>query len=950
MLFRLFRNVAGGLAAVLLLSTAVLVAQQGALQPRTAPNSQELIPFDSAVRTGSLPNGLTYFIRQNPRPVNRITLRLAVKAGAIDEADDQQGLAHLIEHMAFNGSTHFKPGEIISYFESVGARLGPHVNARTGFDDTVYMLDVPSDKSDIVYRGLTALADFGGGLTLDPKEIDKERGVVIEEWRGGLGASSRIRDKQIPILFYRSRYADRLPIGKPDIIRNAPAERLRSFYDTWYRPERMAVVAVGDFDPSRMEADIRTAFSPLEARAPAAPDPDTSVPIPHPLLVSVVTDTELTQSSVEVMRKRPSQGSSRVGDYRRSVVGRMVEQMIDERFSELSRRSDAKFLSAGAGDGALSRTVDAFVFHARVPDGKIEEGVAVLAAEARRVREFGFNASELARAKLWIAAYYERAYNERDKTESGSLAQEYVAFFLDEEPSPGIAYEYLLVRQLLPDITLDEVSALVRQLLIDDSRVLIAVSPQKPNIRIPSEAELQTALASAEQVAVTAWNDTASVGELMETAPAPATVVSRREIGEIGVTVVKFSNGVEAWLKPTDFKNDQVLFSLNARGGASLAAPEDYLEASLSPGLVSLSGVGGRKALDLRKLLTGKIASASPFVGLSTHGIGGSAAPAELETALQLLYQTFVAPGNDPDAFVLMKRQLDAAVANRNRAPMDIFGERVSLVNSSGHYTAKPLTAERIAALSRDKISDFYRQRFSNAADFTFFMVGAFKLNDAVPLVARYVGSLPSTGTRTSNFKDVGRRFPTEVQRVRVDSGREPRSQTIISFFTDAPPTPTEQERLAQASVVLEIALREALREDLGQTYTVSVGLSQSLPQRGDGHMSISFGASPENVEAMTTRVLQEVKRLQDAGPSDDLTSRAKESAKREYETALRQNGYWIRRLEAVHLFGNDPVDIIRRTQRIDAVTPSVLQETFKRYFPSDRLTIVTLVPTSADR
>src|SRR5438128_96751 len=383
--------------------------------------------------------------------------------------------------MAFNGSAHFKPGELVSYFESVGARLGPHVNAYTSFDETVYMLDLPTDKPGIVNKGLTALADFAGGLTLSPEEIDKERGVVIEEWRGGLGAGSRIRDKQFPILFYKSRYAERLPIGKPDVIRNAPVERLRAFYDTWYRPDRMAVIAAGDIDASQIEQSSKETFAGVE-------------------------------------------------------------------------------------------------------DGRLEEGIAALATEAKRIREFGFSATEMDRAKKWMAASYERAYSERDKTESSSFASEYVRYFLDDEPSPGIEYEYKLVQQLLPGISVNEASAMAKALLADDSRVILAVSPQKPAIRIPSDAELQAALTATNAAPVTEWVDASSGRALMEHAPAAAAVVSRRAIDGLGVTVVKFANGVDAWLKPTDFKNDQVLFTLDAPGGTSLAPAADYPEATLATG------------------------------------------------------------------------------------------------------------------------------------------------------------------------------------------------------------------------------------------------------------------------------------------------------------------------------------------------------------------------------
>ncbi|MPZ17697.1 MAG: hypothetical protein GEV06_07285 [Luteitalea sp.] len=912
------------------------------LDPRAA------LPLDPAVRTGTLPNGLKYFIRHNDRPAQRVSLRLAVKSGSLQEADDQQGLAHFIEHMAFNGSTHFKPGEMVSYFESIGARLGPHVNAYTSFDHTVYSLALPSDKADVIAKGLTALADVAGGLTLDPKEVDKERGVVVEEWRGRLGVSSRIRDEQLPIIFFKSRYAERLPIGKPDILKNAPVEHLRAYYDTWYRPERMALIIVGDVDPVLLQAAVTSEFASLKARAAVAPDPTATVPLRHRLLASVVTDPEMTRSSVQVLRKRAKQADYRVADYRRALIERMVERMLNERLDVLAREPDAKFLGASANDGAISSTVAAFGLSARVADGRIEDGVELLAVEAKRARELGFTESEVDRAKKSMAAFYKRAYAERDKSESGAFAQEYLNLFLEDEPSPGIEYEYRLVQRLVPSISTAEISTMARSLLADDGRMVLAVSPQKRGLRVPTERELQAALTAADARAVTAWSDAPLGRELMEAKPTPSRVSSRREISDVGVTVVRFANGVEAWLKPTTFKNDQILFTLRALGGVSLASRPDFIEASLSPAYVRASGVGGLKAVDLQKLLAGKLAGASPFATMSTHGISGRATPADLETSLQLLHQAFTAPGDDPEAFAVMKRQMGAAAANRGRSPGQVFGERLTQLNTSNHWTSEPLTAERVAALDRQKMTASYRELFANAADFTLFMVGAFKIDEAVPLLAQYVGSLPSKGKPASQFRDVGIRFPSSVDRATVEMGREPKGDVVISFFADPPPDPVEQENTAAATTVLNIALRDMLREELGQTYTVSVGLLQRLPQRGGGHIQVSFGAAPENIGSMTEHVLQEIKRLQQEGPSADLIGRAKESTRRRHETALQQNDYWVSRLQAVQMFRRDPSEILSRGARIDAITPQTVQEAFRRYFSLDRYTVATLVPAPA--
>jgi zinc protease len=938
---------AAALAAVapVLLSGSVQQGAAPAPAPPAAVAPDAPIPFDPAVTAGTLPNGLKYYVRRNSRPEKRILMQLAVKAGSVDETDQQQGLAHFLEHMGFNGTKRFKAGELIAALESSGSRLGPHVNAQTGFDDTIYMFQLPTDRPEIVEKGMQALADFAGGMTLDPKEIDKERGVVLEEWRGGLGAGSRLRDQQIPVLFYQSKYAERLPIGKPEVLKSFPPAELRAFYTKWYRPDRMAVVAVGDMEPSAMEALIKREFTPLAKPSAAPPERSYPVPLPPEVLIKVATDPEATQSSVSIVRKRPSLPQDKIADYRRSLVNSLASEMINERFDEMARKADAPFLGAGAYGGSLSPTVDTFTLSASVQDGRIAPGLVALEVEANRVEQHGFGAGELDRARKDLLARYDRAYAERDRTESGSYVQEYINHFLQGEPSPGIVYEHKLVQSLVPSITAAEVAAAAKASFSDASRVILGVSPQKAEIKVPTEVELKAAVTSADAVAVTAWADTASTAALLERTPDPGTVAGRREIPELGVTVVRFSNGVEAWLKPTDFKNDQVMFSLVASGGTSVQTPDKYVEAQLATGQVELSGAGGHRAIDLPKLTAGKLASASPFIGTSSHGFQGSSTPAHIETALQLLYIKFTAPGDDPEAFALIKRQLQAAVVNRLSSPGAVFNDKVAEVNTMKHFTSQPLTVDRIAALDRAAMVAFYKARFTNAADFTLFVVGTFKTDEILPLLGRYVGSLPSTGKPSSRYKDIGVTFPSTSERVRVEKGKEPKSDTVISFFADPPLEENEQTRVEAATEVLEIALRDILREELGETYGVSVALSQALPQRGAGHVQIRFSGAPDNAEKMTARTLQEVARLQKEGPSQDLTTRAKETARRGYETAVKQNGFWLQRLQSAKLLDRDPLLILTRLQRIDAVTPALLHETFKKYFPTERSTVITLMP-----
>ena len=945
MLTRGFRNVL--LAVVLLpfVTQPVTTARQAAAQ-KPSFDPADTLPFDATVTRGTLPNGLTYYIRKNTRPEHRVMLQLAVKAGSVDETDTQQGLAHFLEHMAFNGSEHFGPGELIKTLESTGARMGPHVNAYTSFDETVYMFQVPTDKEGVVDKGLQGLADVGANLTLDPKEIDRERGVVIEEWRGGLGAAARLRDQQIPVLYHGSKYAERLPIGKPEVLKSFTPATLRDFYTKWYRPDRMALVIVGDIDPVAMEATVRKMFGAMKRPAEAAPARSYDVPLHSELLVEVATDPEATQSSVSILRKRNKLGDATVADYRRNLSEQMVYQMLNERFDELSRKKEAQFLGAGAYESSLSPKVGVFALGAGVEEGKIPQGLAALEIETNRAQQFGFGPAELERAKKGWLASYERAYNERDKSESGSYAQEYVAHFLQGEPSPGIEYEYRLAQSMVPAITAAEVADMAKSLFVDAARVVIATSPQKEGLAIPTEAQLRDAMSRAESVAVTAWNDAGSGRALMESIPDPGRIESRREIKELGLTVVRFANGVEAWLKPTNFKNDEVLFSFATKGGASNAPPEKYVEALLASALVQVSGIGGHRAVDLQKLLAGKLAQANPAISLSTHAINGSARPGDLETGLQLLNLTFTSPGNDDEAFANIKKQLEAVYANREQNPNLLYGEKVMQVNTSNHYTAASVTVDRIARLDRAAMAAFFKERFSNAADFTFIMAGAFTVDEALPLVARYVGSLPSTGKAASSVKDVGLKFPAAIERVTVNKGREPKVTTRISYFADPPQDANIVTRLSSAADVLEIALRDILREELGETYTVGVGFQQETFQRGGGHVAISFTAAPENLQRMTERVMQEVQRMQKDGPTEDLVNRARETALREHETGMKQNGYWLSRLQAAKLLDRDPIEhMLGRESRIKAVNVANVKEMSVTYFPMDRYTIVTLAP-----
>jgi len=942
------------LAAVVVSASVSMWAQAAPAQAPAAPAAaavpaelalDRVLPVDPAVRTGQLANGLKFFIRNNGRPAKRVSLRLAVNAGALQEEPDQRGLAHFLEHMAFNGTQNFKPGELVAFLESIGARFGPHVNASTSFDETIYMLDVPTDRDGYVDKALLVLHDFASGVLLLPEEVDKERGVVLEEWRGRLGAGSRTTDKQLPVLLQGSRYAERLPIGTPEVIKGAPRERLMAFYQKWYRPDQMAVVVVGDLDPAEAEKLLRARFDSIPRPSAPVADVDRTVPSHAETLYSVATDPESQGWTVTLSFKSRQAEQRTVADYRAALVRQLVGEMLNPRLREIARRPDAPFVAAEAGADTFGRTLQLFEIGAAVPENGLAAGLEAIVLEARRVQQFGFSAAELDRARRALVAAYERAYNERATSESPNYAGEYVRHFLGGEPIPGIELEYRIASTYLPTVTLEEVSRVARAFITDENRVVLAVAPEKQDAPAPTVDSLTAAIARANAAKVEPWVDATAGLTLVKNPPAGGKVTGNRTIAELGVTVLTLSNGVEVWLKPTDFKNDQVLISAYALGGTSLAPEAEFQGAELATSLVGVGGVGGFSPVDLSKMLAGKIASASPSISTYTQEISGAATPRDIETALQLNYLAFTAPNFTPETLDLLKRRLVAALENQAQSPRAVFGEKVGLVNASNHYSARMMTTADVPNLKLEAMQQFYRARFANAADFTYFIVGAFQVSELTPLIERWLGGLPSTGKKSSSFRDMGVRFPSTVEREEVKKGKEPASQTVISFFGDAGKDEFEMHRVRAAANVLSIRLREILREQLSGTYGVSVGYDSSLPLPGYGAVVIQFGSAPENAETLTRAVFTEVERLKAQGPTADDVNKVKEMEKRDLETNARQNQYWIGSMQTVHMYGWDPVGIARRPQRTDSLTPEILHGIFKKYFPSDRHTVVTLKP-----
>jgi zinc protease len=937
-------------AAVILASctTAPRTTQQTQVALAPSARLSQPIPLDPAVRTGVLPNGLTYYIRANKRPEKRAELRLAVNAGSVLESDEQRGLAHFVEHMAFNGTESFQKQELVNYLERIGMRFGPDVNAYTSFDETVYMLQIPTDDTKIVDTAFHILLDWATAVSFDPAEVDKERGVVIEEWRLGRGAQGRIRDKQFPIVFHGSRYAERLPIGSRDILATAPVELLRKFYRDWYRPELMAVVAVGDFDPGAIETQIKQQFGSIPRSKSAAPRDEFPIPDHKETLTSVVTDREATSISVSVEYKRPEVRRETIGDMRRLLVDSLYHEMMNDRLRELGRAADPPYLGAFAGSGPLGRTKSAYRLNARVANGGVERAVATLLTEAHRVEKYGFAQTELDRAKVTFLRGIDRAYEDREKQESARFASQYVGNFLEHYPAASIEFTRDLFHELIPSIMLGEVNARAAQWLTDTNRVILVSGPDKKEAAIPDEQRLLAIFQQTQKLDVTPWVDRVRNESLVANAPAAGRVVDEKQFREVGVTHWKLSNGAVVLLKPTDFKNDEILIRAWSPGGSSLAPEAMYVSAVRAAAIASRMGAGNFDPTELGKVLTGKIASVNPYIAELFEGLEGSASPKDLETMFQLLFLRFTGVRRDENAFASLRANMRGQLENLEASPEYEFNRRMTEVLTQNHPRRRMMTAAEVDKMNLDDALAFYKERFADASDFIFTIVGNFDLAAIRPQVEKWVGGLPAKG-RIETWRNVGVNEPPGVQTVTVDKGIEPRSSVRIVFHGDAKWSLENQNQIGALAEVLRIRLRETLREDLGGVYGVGVNGGITRRPEEEYTFTISFSADPKRVDELVDAVFSEINKLQTDGPSEDHIGRVREMRRRERQVALKQNGFWATQLEYLASNDIDFQDINRYEERIAAITRESVRDAARKYLDRSQYVLGVLRPEKVD-
>ncbi|GAB3005722.1 insulinase family protein [Cyclobacterium sediminis] len=910
-------------------------------------NLDALVPLDEHVKIGRLENGLTYYIQHNPKPENKLELRLALKAGAMQEDERQLGLAHFVEHMAFNGSEHFEKNELISYLQSIGVAFGSDLNAYTSFDETVYMLPIPTDEQEKLTNGFQVMRDWAGGLLLNTEDIDAERGIVVEEWRTGQGVGQRLRDAYLPVLLHESRYAQRMPIGKMEIIRNAADALVRKFYKDWYRPELMAVVAVGDVPTEKVEGLIKEYFSDLEnpENAPAREYYD--VPGHKENFVKIITDEEAPGIQVQLYYKHKAKPSINYGDYKGRILRTMFGGMITQRLDEIRQQADAPFIFAGARYGNLVKPLDFFTISGVVGPGKLKEGLLSFITENQRVVDHGFTQSELDRVKRSLLNSAEKSFMEKDKVESRTLVGRYVSHFLNQSFADGPENRYRFYQEIIPEITLDDVNRLADELIRNDNIVLIVSAPEKDKESLPKKAELIEVLESAASIQTKPYKEELLRDELLLSKPKKGEVIDQAYNKEVNVTTVTLGNGMKVYFKPTDFKNNEIIFTASSKGGTSLYPLEDHYSANYSGTAINVMGIGDFSPSQLKKVLAGRNVQVTPNISTYSERITGATTPGDFEMTLQLIHLYFTSPRMDQslwDVFIgNQKNQLESASVN----PDFQFNKRVNEIISNGNPRGRGIyTAGQLDSISLNKSVQIYKERFANAADFNVLFTGNIDIEEMLPLVTQYLGSLPGDSSKRENFVDLGL-TPPQDRKETIKVGMDEKSQVILYFSGETAYDLAKSQQLSYLGEILTIKLIETLREEIGGVYGVGARGSLSRIPEERFNFSISFPCGPEAVEKLTAAVWEQIRKIQEEGPDEADLAKVRETKRLDLEENLKRNGFWHGQLNAA-INGGLPLDTVLGAEgRVLGVTALEVKQAANEYLQKPYLLQITKYPAN---
>lgn len=909
------------------------------------------VPIDKKVRVGHLENGFTYYIRANKKPENRVQFRLVTNAGSILEDEDQLGLAHFCEHMAFNGTQHYKGNEMISKLQENGIEFGRGINAYTGFDQTVYYVEMPSDKAEMIEMGFKILDGWAGKLLFTPSEIESERGVILEEWRGGLGASDRLRKATWPIMLNGSKYASRLPIGEEEVIRTFKRETITRFYNDWYRPDLQAIVIVGDINVDEMEAKIKEYFAGYAKKENPRKREEFSIPDNVEPLIAIATDKECTSTTLEMFWKHKKAPKGTVGDYRQSLVCNLINGMISDRFNDICEKASSPAIAADGGYGSfLARDGDAYTLYAMPKENRIDEAALMLLTEMKRIDEHGFLQAELDRQKESLLARYKKMAKEEGKTQSNSFADEYTNHYLDGDVIPGIRQELRYAQEFIPEITLEEVNRLVSTWITDENFVFYLTAPEKEGYKVPSKADVLNIIAKVKTVKTEPWVDNFKDEPLFARELPEAKYNVSKENSVLGYKEYTLSNGIKFVVKPTEYKADEIQMQSFAFGGTSLYGDKESFQAGLAAGLVDAAGIAQFSSSQLQKKLQGKIVGISPNVGGITQGFNGSCSPADLETLLQLLVLYYEAPRKDNESF---ERDMEAM-----RTQYKFIGENPQYMLLKKLYETayqnNPRmvlipSEEQLNGVTLDGVYNVFKERFTDAGNQTFFFVGNVS-DENVKLIAKYLNALPVNGKqKNETWIDREPKLAPGIQRAEVRKGTDNQGILIMMGETEGF-EPTYENRLAVNVLgdAMTITALEIIREKMGGTYSPSVNVSYDFEPGQNGKVTWMFyiNCDPDKADLIEGACKDIVKQYIKKGVDKKTLKKVKEQLIANRENAKQNNGFWMGQIQGSYMYGENRDNYVANyadyVNKVDAKTVKAMAQ---KFLDLNHYTIVTLKP-----
>ena len=928
-----------------ILSTLVL-----ALSLMATAQQPQALPIDSAVRVGKLENGLTYYIRHNEYPKQRAEFHIAQAVGAILEEDHQNGLAHFLEHMAFNGTEHFAGKGIIEYFESIGVNFGGNINAYTSLDETVYRLsEVPTTREGIIDSALLVMHDWACGLLLLEEEIDNERGVIREEWRTGAQANRRMWKAINPIKYPGSQYAKRDVIGDTAVINNFAYDALRDYYKKWYGPDNQAIIVVGDIDVDQIEQKIKTLWANVPARENRGERPLYSVSDNEEPIVAIVRDKEAQYTRIELEFKKPQLPKDLRGtqvSYMQTLAIELVCDMLNNRLSELAMQPEATFVGAGSYYGELVKEKDAFTAVYLAKQGREKQAYQDLLIQLEKMRRYGFTNAELDRVKKdWLSAY-EEAYNERNTVRNITYAQEYIRHYLDNAPIPGIAWEYQMVQQVLPILTVDMLNKIAQTLVTDNNLIISFQAPEDEAIILPTEAEAIHILNEVKNLSIEAPIEEAIRENLVWKTPRAGKIRKTTHNKDLGTTEWILSNGVRVILKPTSFKQDEILFSAFSLGGLSLVATEDLISAKLATDVVSVSGLADMSATDLQKVLTGKNISLSPSINNNTESLGGQSTIKDFENLLQLNYLYFTAPRHDEEAYQMLLSILDSQLANRDKNPKAAFSDSINVIASNHSPRTIIFNKEALTQANLNTALAIYKERFGNPADFVFTFVGNIDPADETfqKLICTWIGGLKTTKKR-ENIRDNGIRVPKGTIQNYFTRNMETKTASNRIQYTsyDIPYTLDNDLNMEMIGRILSTRYLESIREREGGSYGVGCGGGLNILPVPTAYLIMQFDTDPEKQEKLMSIIHEEVMTIVENGPLAKDLQKEKESLLKDFQEDLEKNSYWDTVLYMYYMYGINYITDYKTA--VESITAETVQETLKKLVNSGNMFEVVMLP-----